>query len=225
MKLVHFDSQRKSTFILWLRAHTHRFVFCFSCFTFFRAVCIKKWFVSVDISSREPILCVNSRHWMNGMAEWIRSIGRCIYGFSNCSRTLQFGTIMQMCGKVTRALQYYNRVSTLCSITIWKSVRNQFVSCISVLEHNTVHAYEEHVLQSLLLHCSLTIKETQNLNIVKQWVTVYGITINLRKFIEYYFFTFVRFVQNQHLETTWKIVALAMIWKCIFFLVQSRCRK
>lgn len=172
----------------------------------------ERWYIS-----REPILCVNSRHWMNGMAEWIRSMGRCIYGFLNCSRTLQFGSIMQMCGKVTRALQYYNRVCTLCSITIWKSVRNQFVSCISVLEHNTVHAYEEHVLQSLLLHCSLTIKETQNLNIVKQWVTVYGITINLRKFIEYYFFYLRSFRSKSALGNNMKNCCTCHDLKMYFF--------
>lgn len=60
--------------------------------------CIKKWFVSVDVSNRADFVCKSSRiewtEWneMKWMAEWIRSMGRCIYGFSNC------GSAMQMCG-------------------------------------------------------------------------------------------------------------------------------
>lgn len=88
MKLVHFDSQPKSTFILWLRAHKnththHSFQTYYVLLISLSSVrSIKKWFVSVDVSNRADFV------WMNKwMVEWMRSRGRCIYGFSNCSLT------------------------------------------------------------------------------------------------------------------------------------------
>lgn len=111
--LIPIESQH--IWIVASSAHTPLIstVLCFTCFTFFRAVCMKKWFVSVDVSNRADFVCKSSRiEWMEWnemkwMAEWIRSMGRCIYGFSNCGRIRQFEARQCKCAvdEMTRALK------------------------------------------------------------------------------------------------------------------------
>lgn len=191
MKLVHFDSHRKSTFVLWLRtAHFNRIMF----YLFHFLPCgVSRNDLWALMYPTEPILCVNRRalnkrngmNW-NEMNGWMNSINGQVY--------LWFLKLWLGNANV-RWLKWHARYSAA-----------EWVQCVRLLYGNpcainSFHAFpfwsitpcmhirtrfaKAALLLTQTLELALAVEETQNLNIVRQWVTVYGITINLRKFIEY----------------------------------------